>query len=147
MIVLLSFGKIVESFFEEAFGSQGAYYYFLLYSSSLGMSLLPTYNKQKNNPGYNSLGASGAVSAVVFTYILFDPLEKLCLWGVICLPGIIFGILYIVYGFYMSGKGKDNINHSSHIWGAIYGFVFTILLKPSLLMDFFDKLIYFRNVL
>jgi membrane associated rhomboid family serine protease len=147
MLVLFSFGGIVESNYSEAFGERGGLYFFILYASSLVMSQLPTYNNHKQNPSYNSLGASGAVSAIVFAYILFDPLNKLCLYGIICLPGIIFGLIYIGYCIYMSKRGVDNINHSAHMWGALYGFAYTVLLKPSLLIEFFDKLIYFRNVI
>ncbi len=145
MLVLFSFGGIVESNYAEAFGERGTLYFFILYASSLVMSQLPTYNNHKQNSLYNSLGASGAVSAIVFAYILFDPLNKLCLYGILCLPGILFGIAYIGYCMYMSKRGADNINHSAHMWGAIYGFAYTLLLKPSLLIEFFDKLIYFRN--
>ena len=111
------------------------------------MSIIPTYSKQKNNPGYHALGASGAVSAVVFSFILFNPLQRLCFYGILCLPGIIFGILYLVYCYYMGRKGGDRINHDAHLWGALYGFFFTIILKPSLIVSFFDQLIYFRNAI
>ena len=147
MLVLYSFGGIVENFYSDAFGERAGLYFIILYVSSIMISLIPTYNSHKLNPSYNGLGASGAVSAVVFSLILFDPVHRLCLYGFICLPGIIFGLVYLVYCFYMGKRGGDNINHSAHLWGAIYGFSYTFLLKPSLLMDFFEKLIYFRNVI
>ena len=147
MLVLYSFGGIVEYFYLEAFGERAGLYFIILYVSSLMMSLIPTYNNHKLNPSYNGLGASGAVSAVVFSLILFNPMHRLCLYGFICLPGIIFGALYLAYCIYMGKRGGDNINHSAHLWGAIYGFSYTFLLKPSLLMDFFEKLIYFRNAI
>ncbi len=147
MLVLYSFGGIVEYFYSDAFGERAGLYFIILYVSSIMISLIPTYNSHKLNPSYNGLGASGAVSAVVFSLILFDPVHRLCLYGFICLPGIIFGLLYLAYCFYMGKRGGDNINHSAHLWGAIYGFSYTFLLKPSLLMDFFEKLIYFRNAI
>ena len=147
MLVLYSFGGIVEYYYLDAFGERAGLYFFILYVSSLMMSLIPTYNSHKLNPSYNGLGASGAVSAVVFSLILFNPMHRLCLYGFICLPGIIFGALYLVYCIYMGKRGGDNINHSAHMWGAIYGFSFTFLLKPALLMDFFEKLIFFRNAI
>ncbi len=147
MLVLYSFGGIVEYFYLEAFGERAGLYFIILYVSSLMMSLIPTYNSHKLDLSYNGLGASGAVSAVVFSLILFNPMQRLCLYGIICLPGILFGVLYLAYCIYMGKRGGDNINHSAHMWGAIYGFSFTFLLKPSLLMDFFEKLIYFRNAI
>ena len=147
MFVLYSFGGIVEYYYSEVFGERGSFYFVILYVSSLMMSLIPTYNKNKYNLLYNGLGASGAVSAVVFTFILFDPLKTLSLYYIINLPGILFGILYLGYCYYMGKRGGDNINHSAHLWGAIYGFAFTVLLKPYLLAEFFEKLIFFRNAI
>ena len=147
MLVLYSFGSIVEFYYSDAFGERGKLYFVILYLSSIMMSLIPTYNRHKLDISYNGLGASGAVSAVVFSMILFDPVHRLCLYGFICLPGIIFGVLYLTYCYYMGKRGGDNINHSAHMWGAIYGFSFTFLLKPSLILDFFGKLIYFRNAI
>jgi membrane associated rhomboid family serine protease len=149
MFVLYSLGQIVEFYFSITFGERGQLYFFLLYASALAMSIIPTFNKHKDDPSYNGLGASGAVSAIVFSFIVFDPMKSLCLYGleILCLPGIIFGVLYLVYCYYMGKKGGDNINHSAHMWGALYGFGFTILLRPSLIGDFFERLIYFRNVI
>ena len=138
---------MVEDYYLALFGSRGVINFLLLYVGALGMSIIPTYSKQKNNPGYHALGASGAVSAVVFSFILFNPLQRLCFYGILCLPGIIFGILYLVYCYYMGRKGGDRINHDAHLWGALYGFFFTIILKPSLIVSFFDQLIYFRNAI
>jgi membrane associated rhomboid family serine protease len=87
------------------------------------------------------VGASGAVSAVVFTYILFDPLGKLTLFPIpIGIPSIIFGVLYLIYSAYMGKKNIDNIGHDAHFWGAVFGFVFTIALKPELILRLFSIL-------
>jgi len=87
--------------------------------------LLPTYKKQKNNYYYRSLGASGAVSAVVFCFILLAPLQKLGLIFIpIMIPGFIFGAIYLIASSIFDRKSAGNINHSAHIWGAIYGIVF-----------------------
>ncbi len=147
MFVLYSIGNVVESYYSEIFGERAKIYYLILYVSSLFMSIFPTYNKHKEDFTYNGLGASGAVSAVVFTFILLNPMQSLCLYGIICLPGIIYGGLYLYYCYYMGKKGGDNINHSAHMWGAIYGFTYTIFLKPSLLSDFFTGLIHFRDAI
>lgn len=141
VFVLFSFGAVVESYFRLNFGESSHFYFLLLYFGGMITAVLPSYSKNKNNPAYNSLGASGAVSAVVFSFILFDPLQKLCLYGLLCLPGIIFGVAYLFYCYYMAKKGGDNINHDAHLWGALFGFFFTVLLKPSLLMEFVHQLI------
>jgi len=149
MFVLYNFGKATEKFYSDAFGERGNTYFFILYMSALPIALISSYIKNKNNPVYNSLGASGAVSAIVFSFIVFAPMSQFYLFGLttLTLPGIIYGILYLVLCYYMSKKNMDNINHDAHLWGAIYGFAFTILLKPSLLVDFFHKLVFLRNVL
>ena len=147
MIVFYSFGAALEFYFEEAFGERGQALYVILYLSALLMALIPTYKQNKLNPGYNGLGASGAVSAVVFACILFNPMQSLYLYGLIKLPGIVFGVLYLWYCYYMGKKGGDNVNLSAHMWGALYGWLFTIVLSPSLLVDFFNKLINFRDAL
>jgi membrane associated rhomboid family serine protease len=142
MYVLYSFGTMTEFYYSMAFGEKARLYYLLLYLGGLIFSVLPTYRKHRNNPSYNGLGASGAVSAVTFSFIIFDPMQKLCLYGLhfLCLPGVLFAILYLVYCFYMDKKGRDNINHGAHMWGAIYGFVLTIIFNPSLFLGFIDKL-------
>jgi membrane associated rhomboid family serine protease len=147
MFVLFSFGYALETYFDELFNEKAEVYFVLLYVGGLMTSVLPTYRKQKNNPSYNALGASGAVSAVVFAFILLNPLHELCLYGVLCLPGIIFGVLYLFYCYYMGKKGQGNINHDAHLWGALYGFFFTILLKPSLLPAFIQQIIHTTDAL
>jgi membrane associated rhomboid family serine protease len=145
MYVLYFFGNFVETYFHEIFEEKATGYFLLLYIGGLMMSVLPTFGKRKDDPGYNALGASGAVSSVVFAFILLNPLEKLYLFGMIALPGIVFGVGYLVYCIYAARKGRDNVNHDAHFWGALYGFFLTVLLKPSLLVSFFDQIIYFRH--
>ncbi len=147
MFVLFSFGFVLEEYFQEVFGEKGDVYFVLLYVGGMMASVLPTFKKQKDNPSYNALGASGAVSAVVFSFILFNPLQKLCLYGILCLPGIIFGVLYLFYCYYMSKKGQGNVNHDAHLWGALYVFFFTVLLKPALFIGFIQQIIHTSNVL
>ncbi|MEI6764901.1 MAG: rhomboid family intramembrane serine protease [Bacteroidota bacterium] len=142
MFVLYSFGTVVESFYKhpEIFAEKGILYYILLYVGGICLSVLPSFGKQKNNPVYNAVGASGAVSAVVFASILFAPLNKIYLFFIpIGVPAFIFGILYLVYSWYMAKRGKGNIGHDAHFWGAVYGVVFTICLKPMLALYFYDQ--------
>ena len=147
MFVLYSFGGIVEMYYAQVFGENAVGYFLMLYVGGLLFSVLPTYNRNKDNFSYNGLGASGAVSAVVFSFILFDPMQKLCLYGLLCLPGIIFGVLYLVYCYYMNKKGGSNVNHDAHMWGAVFGFCFTILLKPTLFLAFVERLLHFRDAI
>jgi membrane associated rhomboid family serine protease len=147
MLVLYSFGSGVEMQYAMLFGERAKAYYIILYVSSLLFSILPTYNKHKHDPAYNGLGASGAVSAILFASILLNPMHSVYIYAIIGVPGIIFGGLYLYYCYYMGKRGGDNINHSAHMWGAIYGFTFTLFLKPSLITVFFEKLINFRNAI
>lgn len=146
MFVLYSFGGIIEKYFEAYFDERAGYYYVLLYFGGMVTSVIPTFKKNKENIYYNALGASGAVSAVIFAFILLEPMQKICLYGLLCLPSIVFGVAYLIYCYYMGKKGGDNVNHDAHMWGAIFGFVFTTILKPELLILFFQKLMAFGNV-
>jgi membrane associated rhomboid family serine protease len=144
MLVLYSFGSYIEVVFSqlEAAGVifSGPLSFILLYVSSIALASVSTVTRYRNNEAYSAVGASGAVSAIVFTYIFFAPLEKIYFYMVLPIPGILFGILYLVYSSYMGRRKSDNINHSAHFWGAVVGFVFPILLEPSLFMVFLDKL-------
>ena len=140
MIVLYSFGAIVEQYFQINFGSIGTYYYLILFFGSVIFSTLLSLYKQKDNPYYNAVGASGAVSAVLFTAIFFQPWAPIYFFGILPIPGIIFGGLYLYYSYYMSTKKSDNIGHDAHFLGAIFGFIFPILLRPELFMDFINVL-------
>lgn len=144
MLVLYSFGRYIEQIFAEleAHGVifSGPFFYLLLYISSMALASIPTIIRYKNDYGYSAVGASGAVSAVVFSYIFFAPLEKIYFYMVLPIPGILFGILFLVYSSYMGRRKSDNINHSAHFWGAVVGFVFPILLEPSLFMVFLENL-------
>lgn len=140
MIVLYSFGTAVEHYFEMYFGTVGSYYYLILFFGSVIFSSLWSLYKQKDNPYYNAVGASGAVSAIVFTAIFFNPWNPIYFFMILPIPGIIFGGLYLYYSYYMSTKKTDNIGHDAHFLGAIFGFFFPVILRPELLMDFIKVL-------
>ena len=141
MMVLYSFGRIVEQYYAFYFGTKGILYYLLLYVGGTALSTLPSYGKHKDDYSYTAVGASGAVSAVVFASIIFDPLSKIYIFLIpIGIPSIIFGVLYLIYSAYMGKKNIDNIGHDAHFWGAIFGFVFTIVLKPELIVRLFSIL-------
>ena len=140
MIVLYSFGTAVEHYFEMYFGSIGAYYYLILFFGSIIFSTLWSLYQQKDNPYYNAVGASGAVSAILFTAIFFQPWQNIYFFGIVPIPGILFGGLYLYYSYYMSTKKMDNIGHDAHFLGAIFGFFFPVILRPELIKDFINVL-------
>ena len=140
--VLYLFGGKVEHEFIKEFGMvRGIVNYLLLYIGGLAVSSFYSYAKHQDNPNYNSLGASGAVSAVVFASIALFPMDKL---GIILIPfyipGVIFGALYLLYSNYMAKKQMDNIGHDAHFWGALFGFVITFVFNPSLLSSFVNQI-------
>lgn len=142
MFVLYMFGGIVEESFLSIFGIKGGFWFVLMYVSALLISTSASFIKHKNNPSYNAVGASGAVSAIVFSFILMNPEVKLGLFFIPpFIPGWIFGILYLAYSHYMGKKGMDNIGHEAHFWGALYGFVFPLILEPELFQRFLDKIL------
>ncbi len=103
-----------------------------LYMTALIASSLPTLVQERNNPRYASLGASGAVEAVLFGYIVMYPLNKIYIIFIpIGIPAIIFGGLFLVYSYYEAQKKRDNVNHMAHIAGAVYGVIYVLLLVPD----------------
>jgi membrane associated rhomboid family serine protease len=128
MISLYFFGEMVEMQFVGIFGPIGKLVYLGMYVLALAVSVIPTYINNKDNYHYRSLGASGAVSAVIFAGILFFPLAKLGLFFIpIYVAGFIFGIIYLLVSGWLDRRGGGNINHSAHIFGALFGIGFTII--------------------
>ncbi len=142
MYALYSFGTNVETGiqysntpdkengFQQIFGeTKGKMLYLTMYILALGFCLLPTYFKHRHSSYYRSLGASGAVSAVIFAGMVLEPRSGIGLIFIpgVNIPGYIFAPLYLIVSHYLAKKGKDNINHSAHIWGAIFGIVFVIV--------------------
>jgi membrane associated rhomboid family serine protease len=141
MFVLYSFGEQVEFFMNHYFGAEGRLFYILLYAGGIIISTIPSYIKHKHDTWYNAVGASGAVSAVVFSSIIFWPNSKIMFLLIpIPMPAVLFGILYLVYSAYMAKRATDNIGHDAHFWGALFGVGFTILLKPELALLFVQQL-------
>lgn len=133
MYVLYFFGRILEDYYSIIFGQMSRVFFILLYLLSIVAANMSTYFRQKDNPAYLSLGASGAVSAVLFATILFNPGMKIMfIFLPIPMPAIIIGVLYLIYSVFMANRSHDNINHEAHLLGAIFGFVFTLALKPEI---------------
>jgi membrane associated rhomboid family serine protease len=96
--------------------------------------------KNVNNPAYRSLGASGAVSAVLFGFVLLNPWGTIVLFFAIKCPAILYAVIYIGYSIYMDRQGTDNINHSAHLWGAAYGVLFLAAMDPRIISGFLAQL-------
>ena len=139
MYALYLFGTFVENSFklDFLFGKiNGELIYVLLYVGGLVVSSIYSYFKHKDNSYYNALGASGAVSAVIYSSILLNPLSKIYIMAIIGMPAWIFGFLYLGISWYLARKNVGNIGHDAHFWGAVYGFLLPIAFKPELLSDF-----------
>lgn len=133
------FSTVVEDAFNQIFGDKGTAMYIILYFTALIVCLLPTYFNNRNNYYYKSLGASGAVSAVIFAYIFLEPTAKIGLMFIpVPAPAFIFGALYLGVTYYLAKRGNSGINHSAHFWGAVYGIVFIIV--TSYLLSNFDPI-------
>lgn len=118
----------------------GHWQFGLLYVLSLILSDLPSVQKHKEDIWYNSLGASGAISAVIFSYIMFDPKASMGLLFIpIPIPAYIFGILYLVYCHFASKHARDNVNHDAHLFGALSGIIITIALNHNVVNEFIAK--------
>lgn len=137
MYTFFSFGAFAERYlFDKP-------QYIIFYMSALVVSTVFDFIQNRNNSGYAALGASGAVSAVVFSTIILSPWEKgISLFGILALPNIVYALLYIYYCIYMAKRGTDNIGHYAHLWGSLYGFVFTGTVHPNLLVNFFNQLMH-----
>lgn len=144
MFSLYFFGEAMEVFLQGYFGGNGTIYYLLLFLAGIVVSDIPTFLKHRNNSNYNSLGASGGVSALLFAFILLAPLQKVCLYFAICVPGFIFGGIYMAYSFYESRQNRGRINHDAHLYGALFGIVFMAFLLPESIPNFINQIASWR---
>jgi membrane associated rhomboid family serine protease len=137
MFTLFFFGSEMESRYAQL--GLPKYSYVILYVGALIVSVLPSYFKHRNDYNYRSLGASGAVCAVLFSFILLKPWVTILVFF-IPVPAIIYAGLFLGYSMYMSKKGGGYINHDAHFWGALFGILFTILSRPSVINTFLKEL-------
>ncbi|QHS63930.1 rhomboid family intramembrane serine protease [Chitinophaga agri] len=139
MLTLYFFGSAIENAFDLLFGSK--LYFLFFYVLALILSDTPTFIKHRNHSYYRTIGASGAVSAVVFAAILFDPWNNIYVYF-IPVPAIVYGVLYLGYTIYMSrSENRDGINHDAHLWGAVVGILFPIVYKPEIASYFLEALL------
>lgn len=140
MYVLWMFGSMVEGAIGELTGRDPLIPYLVLYLGGIVLSSIPGYYKHRHDPSYRAVGASGATSAVVFSYILLHPGAKLMLIFLpIPMAAWIFGGLYLAYEWYMSKRGRDGIAHDAHYFGALYGIAFTAMLSQEVVPNFFNN--------
>jgi len=141
MYAMYLFGLNVETALTQIFNDAGPYLYVGLYFSALIMSATFSYFKHKDNPQYNALGASGAVSAILFVSIVLYPTQKLMIFPIpLFIPSYILGPLYLVYSYYMGRKGTDNVGHDAHFFGALWGVLFIVLLWRDAIRHFLQQL-------
>lgn len=130
MLAFYSFAGILEKHLfasPDIFGDDAKYYFIMLYLGGLIASGLPDYFKHKDDHLFRSLGASGAVSGIIFACIILYPALPISFFFLPGIPGWIFGILYLLISAYLNRQGGGHINHGAHFWGAIFGAVFTII--------------------
>jgi membrane associated rhomboid family serine protease len=142
-LALFSFGTAIENhFFPQLFGEQlGKLYYIILFTGGIYAASVTEYLRNKKNPDYSSLGASGAISSVLFCFIIIQPQAVISLFF-LPIKGWLVGILLLGVSFYLIRRKKtssysDNISHESHFWGAMFGIAFIAVLKPVLIKNFF----------
>ena len=145
LFVLYMFGENAEYYFKETFGLVlGPVLYLILYLGGIVVSSIPGFFKHRENRFYSALGASGAVSSVVFLNIFFAPWSMIYIYAIIPMPIVVGGILYLWYSSYMDKKGTDNIGHDAHFYGAVWGFLFTfvaaLVFRPEFVSRFLDLL-------
>jgi membrane associated rhomboid family serine protease len=141
MLGLFFFGRYVEATLSVEYGMiAGKVLFMVLYLGSMMFASVPALRKHSHNPGYNSLGASGAVSAVLMGFVVIMPVEKVCLYGILCLPGYIMAILFFIGEQYYAKKGGTGIAHDAHIWGGLFGVIFFVVLDYHYLIDFFKQI-------
>lgn len=145
MLVLFFFGTAAEQWLKVLQADGFIKYYRLVYiafymAAIIFASSLSLF-RHKDNIWYNSVGASGAVSAVLFFNIFFNPWEKIYVYALIPVPGIILGAGYLIYSQVMSKRDVDNINHDAHFLGALFGFIFPLILNVGLINHFIHELL------
>ncbi len=149
-LALYSFGLTLE---EQFFGDpeyfdpkMGKLYYILLFTGGIYAASVTEYFRNRNNPSYSSLGASGAISSIMFCFIMVSPASEIYLLF-FPMKGWIAGILLLGISYYLIRRKKtssytDNISHESHFWGALYGIAFVLILKPELLKQLIAQILF-----
>lgn len=147
MLVLFFFGPHVENILKEILKPEMQSFYWLIfllfYLAGIVVATVVSLYRHKDDVWYNAVGASGAISSVIFFFIFFHPWEMIYFYGILPIPGIIMGVLYLVYSQVMSRRESDNVNHDAHFVGALFGFLFPLLINYRLIQYFIDQLLSF----
>lgn len=141
MFVLWSFGTNIEYIFGALNMGNSNLNFILLYFGGVIFSSIPDVIRRRNQYAYNSVGASGAVSSILFASIFFHPWSKILFFAIVPVPAILFGVAYVIYESYMAKRGGGNINHGAHLWGAAFGFIYIIIMNPKFLKYFINELL------
>lgn len=138
MYVLYQFGNLLEQYYMLWFPRLGKILFLFMYLATVIAADIPTFLKHKDNPRFSSIGASGATSGILLVFCMLRPWEWLLFPPV---PYIVFGVLFVGYSVYAGKQAKSGgIDHDAHLWGAIFGLLITIGLKPELVTDFIYKI-------
>ncbi len=129
MITLFSFGPPIER-------TIGWWRFLIVYVGSELAANALTYWRHRDDPAYSAVGASGAISGVVFSFVLFAPWAELRVFFAIPIPAIIFAFLYIAFSVYASNRQIGRVAHEAHLGGALGGIILTIALFPEALTTF-----------
>lgn len=140
MYVLYNFGELLEILFDRVTG-HGWLFFLIVYVGGVLFACLPSLKRHKDNPSYSAVGASGAISAILFSFIIFMPTAPLNVMFIpIDIPAVVIGLLYLAYEVYQDKRGRDNVAHDAHYMGAIFGIVITLIIEPSLAMRFVNQI-------
>ena len=133
----LAFNMLSLYFFAPVvYGLLNNFSFLLIYFASLIFGSLLTMIFHKNDYSYSAVGASGAVTGIIYSAILLDPTLEIYLFFIpIPIPAYLFGIGYLLYSIYGMKAKNDNIGHTAHFGGAIGGYLFTLMKKPSIFVD------------
>jgi membrane associated rhomboid family serine protease len=142
LFVFWQFGSFLETAYVGVFGKFGSMLFVsVLFFGGIVVANLPALFRHKKDMYFKSIGASGGVSAVLFSYILINPWSKLYLYFVLPLHSIVVGILFLAYSWWASKNKRDNIDHLAHFWGSVFGILFTILAYPESLRIFWQQIL------
>lgn len=142
MFVLYSFGGYIENVIIALYGNPlGKIIYVIMYLLNIILANIPTTIKHKDNPSFSSIGASGAVSGIVFIFILLNPWAILSLFFIIPVPAIIAGIGYLIYSSWAARQEHGRLDHAAHFAGAVAGMAMMAILNWEVLPEFYTKLI------
>lgn len=141
MFVFYSFGRVLESIFKATWGAQqGGILFLLLYVLGGVAATLPSMRKHGDNYGYNSVGASGAVSALLMAYMILFPLNEIAFFF-IPMPAFIGVFVFFLLEHFMKRNVRSNIAHDAHIWGALFGIAFVAVVVPSSIPRFISQVL------